>query len=599
MEKIDNQAFGEKFQQQLAKNGHLSRALDYFQEKEYATAKIFLEMVIKEDPTADVYHLLAMVEQGEGELEQAMVWLNSALEIAPKSADLYNTLGDILVKRKRYHDAIDAFEKALKLQPNHSDARYNLGTSLMSLKEYKEAEIYLRQVLEKQPNHIGTLQNLSLALKELDREQESLDMSEKLLERQESEIACNNHGTILKEMNRKEEALKYFERAIELNPKYAAAYCNAGLMMMELGRKELAIAHYKYAIALDDQDPEFYHNLAFAYFSVNRYGEGWDLFRHRKLVKNMYSYTGNPEWEGQSLKGKKILVTAEQGLGDEIMFASTIPDLSKEEGVITIQCDPRLTSIYQRSFPGIKILGVERKDIDINMEVDYENSIGDLPRFYRRTLDDFPIRNGYFDTDSQKVSVWREKLNQLGDGLKIGLCWRSGETKKIRKHQLTSISSISQFYPLLNVPNVTIISLQYMDVTEELQIVKKETGKEIVLLEEIDMKNDQDELAALMEALDLTISVYTAVLQMAAAVKGANVWAVPFFENSPFHRVMKTPVPYDIDDKKRDDREMLEAQIDAATSILTEAVRKNDPSKWITKISTKRAKNGRLYPTEN
>jgi hypothetical protein len=62
---------------------------------------------------------------------------------------------------------------------------------------------------------------------------------------------------------------------------------------------------------------------------------------------------------------------------------------------------------------------------------------------------------------------------------------------------------------------------------------------------------------------------------------------------------MKTPVPYDIDDKKRDDREMLEAQIDAATSILTEAVRKNDPSKWITKISTKRAKNGRLYPTEN
>ena len=162
MGKTDNQAFGEKFQQQLAKNGHLSRALDYFQEKEYATAKIFLEMVIKEDPTADVYHLLAMVEQGEGELEQAMVWLNSALEIAPKSADLYNTLGDILVKRKRYHDAIDAFEKALKLQPNHSDARYNLGTSLMSLKEYKEAEIYLRQVLEKQPNHYHEINRVFL-----------------------------------------------------------------------------------------------------------------------------------------------------------------------------------------------------------------------------------------------------------------------------------------------------------------------------------------------------------------------------------------------------------------------------------------------------
>ena len=598
MEKTDNQAFGAKFQQQIAENSHLARALEYYQEKEYATAKMFLEMVVKEDPTVDVYHLLAMVAQNENELEEAVRWLNRALEIDPDSADLYNTLGDLLMEGKQYQGAVNAFKQTLKFQPYHPDAMYNIGTSLMRLKKYEEAEKWLRKTLKDQPKHIGALQNLSLALKELDHQQESLETSEKLLELQESEVSCNNHGTILDEMNRAEEAREYFERAIALNPKYAPAYCNVGQVLLGLGEPELAIAHYKYAITLDDQDPTFYHNLAFAYFAANRYGEGWDVFRHRKLVKDVAGYTGKPEWEGQPLEGKRLLVTAEQGLGDEIMFASTIPDLSKENGDITLQCDPRLVDIYQRSFSDITVLGVERKDIDLSMKIDYENAIGDLPRFYRRTPDAFPIRDGYLDADPQKVSDWRKKLDCLGGGLKIGLCWRSGVAEKIRKHLLAAVSSISNFYPLLNIPGVTIISLQYTDVTEELQIVKKETGREIVQLEGIDMKNDQDELAALMVALDLTISVHTSVLQMAAAVKEANVWVVPAIAYGvPFHRLLKSPVPYDIDSKRKNDKEKLPVQVEAAVSILTEATKKIDPSKWITEISSQETEDGRLYPT--
>jgi tetratricopeptide (TPR) repeat protein len=596
MEKTNSQAFGEKFQSQVAENSHLARALEYYQEKEYATAKMFLEMVVNEEPTVDVFHLLAIVEEkSQGELEQIIIWLNKAFEIAPDSPDLNNTLGDILVERKQYQGAINAFEKTLKLNPDHPDARYNIGASLMRLRKYEAAEENLRKVLEDQPSHIGALQNLSLALKELDFQQESLETSERLLEVQESEISCNNHGTILKEMNRKEEALKYFERAIVLNPQYAPAYCNVGLMMLDLGEAELAITHYKYAITLNDQDPTFYHNLAFAYFAANRYGEGWDVFRHRKLVKDVGGYTGKPEWEGQPLDGKKLLVTAEQGLGDEIMFASTMPDLSKEDSDITLQCDPRLATIYQRSFPGIKILGVERKNIDRTMGIDYENAIGDLPRFYRRTLDAFPIRDGYLEADHQKVIYWKNRLDELGDGLKVGVCWRSGVAEKIRKHQLGSISKVEYFYPLLDIVGVTVISLQYTDVTKELKLVKKETGKEIVLLEGIDLKNDQDELSALMVALDLTISVGTAVQQMAAAVKGANIWAIPA-DNRPFHRLMKSPVPKDIDNKKRSDKESFIAQIETATSILTKATKQPDPSKWITEISNQEVEDGRLYP---
>jgi hypothetical protein len=198
--------------------------------------------------------------------------------------------------------------------------------------------------------------------------------------------------------------------------------------------------------------------------------------------------------------------------------------------------------------------------------------------------------------DPKKVFAWKEKLDQLGEGLKIGLCWSSGVSEKIRKHQLNSTSNISHFYPLLNIQDVTIISLQYTDVTEELKIVKEETGKDILVLDDIDMKNDQDSLAALMVALDLTISVHTAVQQMAAAINGANIWVIPA-NNTPFHRLMKTPTPNDIDDKRRDLEELLSMNVEAAVSILTEATKKNDPSKWITEISNQEAEDGRLYPT--
>jgi len=98
-----------------------------------------------------------------------------------------------------------------------------------------------------------------------------------------------------------------------------------------------------------------------------------------------------------------------------------------------------------------------------------------------------------------------------------------------------------------------------------------------------------------MVALDLTISVGTAVQQMAAAVKGANIWAIPA-DNRPFHRLMKSPVPKDIDNKKRSDKESFIAQIETATSILTKATKQPDPSKWITEISNQEVEDGRLYP---
>jgi len=555
MEEVNYHLLGEEFRQHAARNSHLARALEYFREKEYPAARIFFEMVVKDDPTVDVYYLLALLEESEGEIGRAVGWLNSALEIIPNSADLYNTLGKLLLKEKKQQEAISSFKQALEIQPHH----------------------------------IGALQNLSLSLKELDCQQESLEISERLLAIHESAASCVNHGTILHEMNRNEEALKYFERAIALNPSSSEAYGNAGGMLLELGRPEFAVAHLKYAITLGDSSPSLYRTLSAAYIALHRYGEAWDMVHHTSC------YTGKPEWKGEPLHGKRLFVSAEQGLGDEIMFASMIPDLSKEDGEITVQCDPRLEALYRRSFPAVKVLGVARDEIDRSMEVDYESVIGELPRFYRRSLDDFPVRDGYLEADPQKVVYWKKRLNELNGDLKIGVCWRSCLTEKIRKHQLHSVADLKYFYPLLSITGITIVSLQYTDVAEELKIVKRERGVEVVLLEGIDMKNDQDELAALMVALDLTISVGTAVQQMAAAVKGANIWAIPA-NSSPFHRMMKFPAPSDMKDKKRDDKERFTAQVEAAASILTKATKQANPAEWIREVSTLEGEDGWLYP---
>ncbi len=137
---------------------------------------------------------------------------------------------------------------------------------------------------------------------------------------------------------------------------------------------------------------------------------------------------GYPRWAGQPLEGRVILVHAEQGIGDEILFASCVPDLIVRAGHVVIVCDPRLTALFARSFPQATVHGIARRTdcrgAELSERIDYQIPAGSLPRYFRATAAAFPHRRQFLVADRQQLSAWRKRLATLGAGLKVGISWR-------------------------------------------------------------------------------------------------------------------------------------------------------------------------------
>lgn len=189
-----------------------------------------------------------------------------------------------------------------------------------------------------------------------------------------------------------------------------------------------------------------------------------------------------------------------------------------------VECDWRLVKVLQRSFAGAEILPfcepphprMQRPDLDFQIPV------GSLARWLRPSLDSFPKKNGYVVADPVKVARWRERLAELGAGLKAGICWRSGMSQGSRSMYY---SQLNQWGPILTMPDIHFINLQYGECDRELREAERLFGTRMHIWKDMDLKNDQDSLAALTTALDLVISAGTAVDSMAGAV-GVPTWVL-------------------------------------------------------------------------
>ena len=267
---------------------------------------------------------------------------------------------------------------------------------------------------------------------------------------------------------------------------------------------------------------------------MNPAGARFNLARSRNLPKggglpNTFLDTNLPPrllpfppWRGGSLHGHTILVYAEQGVGDEIMFASCLPDLIKMGGRCIVECDPRLVRLFSRSFPDAHFVAAS----DMNdgewlpkpSPIDLQVAAGDLPSHFRRQLGDFPHHVGYLQADPSRVEYWRAKLSALGPGLKIGISWRGG--LKLSRAHLRSIP-LDQLLPVLHQEGVHFINLQYGPCSEEMNSIQRQAG--ISIHHWAEAHTDFDEMAALIVALDIVVSVCTTVIHLAGAL-GRPTW---------------------------------------------------------------------------
>jgi len=338
-------------------------------------------------------------------------------------------------------------------------------------------------------------------------------------------LVQQNLGYVLGKLEHYERALALLEQLCARLPiTQVGAWLNYALALGAHGETRKADEIYERILAIEPNHVSARWNRAHFLLAERDFERGWRDYEWRFLSESL----GPPRlipfapWRGEPLEGRTLLVSAEQGLGDQIMFASCIPELAARAGRVVLECTTRLEALFRRSFPAVQVIGSRQEQeapwLREVGEVDFHASAGSLPRYLRNRLEDFPRQAGYLHADPDRVRYWKSRLDALGPGLKVGLSWRGGTNATRRRLRTLRLADLQ---PLVATPGCRFVNLQYDDCAEELEAFRAQTGVKIAHWPEA--IRDYDETAALCSALDLTVSVCTSVIHLNGAL-GRPVW---------------------------------------------------------------------------
>lgn len=332
-----------------------------------------------------------------------------------------------------------------------------------------------------------------------------------------------NMGKCYLDTRQQKEAEACFRRQLKLDPKSVMALNNLGLINQQNAEYGLAMDYFRRVLNLDPEQLDAQINVGFSNLGLYKWEEGWKGYNKNIgyiADRKELLYRGEPRWDGS--KGKKVLVYGEQGIGDEISFASCIPDLIRDSEKVVIDCDKRLIDVFGRSFDA-KVYGdrykEEKQGWHDTEEFDYRVPVGQLPQFYRNKDEDFP-GTPYLIPNKEKAIQWRALLDSLGDKPKIGIAWTGGRPHTYRSRRSLSLDSI---LPLLKF-DADWISLQYKD-PEEIEPFCEKNGVKIHHWPWGVECYDYDQTISLISELDLVISVTTTVVHAAGAI-GKECWCL-------------------------------------------------------------------------
>lgn len=326
------------------------------------------------------------------------------------------------------------------------------------------------------------------------------------------------HATALVNMGRAQAAdgdwaggLATLRRAAAVSPDRAAAYANLCHVLRFQGRAEAAERAADRGVTLDPGQRATRASRALLRLAAGDLAGGWGDYGARLRREQ-------PLPSLAALRGRVVEVTAEQGLGDEILFATCLPDMLALAAHVRLVCDRRLVGLFARRFARLE---VRPHGTPTGASADAAVMAGDLPRLFRGRLGDFlGDSRPLLTADPARVERWRRVFAAEGSGLKVGIAWTSGLAAAERDACRTRLAD---WTPLATVPGATLVNLQYGDVEAELAAAENAWGRKVLRWRGLDLRDDLEEAAALCVALDLVVAVPTAACELAAAV-GAPVW---------------------------------------------------------------------------
>ncbi len=423
--------------------------------------------------------------------------------------------------------AIEAFEQALAANTQDTRVLFALGNTARALGMAGPAEHFFRQVLAVEPERLEALVNLANLLRAGGQFDAAIAILEPALARTPDSPELNlTLGSAWREKGDIAQAIAFTRAALAVRPDYVPALSNLADLLCDDGGRDEAMALYERAIKADPKNAQARLNRAVLHLLNGELKDGWRDYDARLSLADKFpaSQLKLAAWTGGSLKKTRLLVRAEQGVGDQILFASMIPDLAaraaQEGGSIVLECERRLVSLFARSFPDVTVRPSDIRMAAGSPVADYAwlkaaggaNAViamGSLPRYLRGKQDAFAIPHAFLTPDADETALWEIVLGPDA----IGICWRSG---KAGGHRAVQYAPLEAWGAFLRDVKGTIVSVQYDATEEEISRLEQMSGRRIVVPRGIDQKNELDRACALLSALNCVITAPTAVAWLAA-----------------------------------------------------------------------------------
>jgi Flp pilus assembly protein TadD len=485
-----------------------------------AEAERIVRGVITAEPErAEGWVLLGAVLRDAGDPRRAAEAYVRALSIAPEDLAPRIELAVLLIGLAQATNAIPLLQYVLNRDPDSAEAHGNMGIALQRLDRLAEAVPHFERAAALNPRDVLLQNNLALALRELGR----LDEAEQLLQaayarKTGDPTTINNLAMVLGDLGRAAEARALVEPLVESNPDLIEARCTLARILQDLGELDAALGHLERVLARQPENSDVRMMKALHILSVGDFERGWREYAARmtsaESPRRSFPFL---EWQGEAFAGKSVLVYAEQGIGDEIMFANCFGDLLAEAQRVVIECDPRLVGLFTRSFPGAAVFPGRLRGPHPWLEraggIDVQVPAGSLPGRYRPSSARFPRHRGYLRPEPGMVAHYRARLADLGPGRKVGIAWRGGIAKTRRA--LRSIEP-REFAPLLERSDVTFVCLQHAVTTEDVAAFDALAPGRFHHWP--DALGDADNTAALMSALDCIVTVCSYIVHLGGAL---------------------------------------------------------------------------------
>ena len=426
-------------------------------------------------------------------------------------------------QKGNYEIAKNLYKKILDINSTHAETHYNLGVLHGDLGEHRKAISCYESAIQINSNYIAAHYNLGKVFNKLGKRNKAISCYEKAIQIEPKHAdSYNALGVLHGDLGEHQKAISCYEKAIQINPN-AGWYSNLGTVFKELGEHSKAIFCYEKAIKMDPNYAETHHNLALMLLLKSDFDKGFDEYEwRRKIPSNNYYKEVKlkaPEWRGENLTNKTILILSEQGIGDIIQFARYLYILKDNYSTnIIFRMHKRLVHLFVNS--KFKIITNE----DTIPHYDFYKYLMSLPQIFYNKTKNFPKQINYIPKNTKIILKWKNKLSKI-KGIKIGITWQGN--KMYRGDRLRSIP-LNFFEPLFTIEKINFINLQKGFGIEQIENFKYK-NKLYDFSSEVDNGSSAfEDTIGILNNVDLVISSDTAVPHLSATMGIATWVLLPF-----------------------------------------------------------------------